>query len=130
MTGLGKVVRALIGVVVLVVLIVTVNSWYGQYKDSVKRARILASRQDTSTVTATSAPVPVVPFEGAKIAVLVDGPALRSAPATSTKSIRALKQGELLFFVSAASNNWVKVRDAKGKVGFMLNDPKVARVQK
>lgn len=130
MTGLGKVVRALIGVVVLVALIVTVNSWTNQYKDSVKRARLLASKQDTSTVGATSAPVPVVPFAGAKIAILVDGPVLRSAPATATKSIRALKKGELLFFVAVAPNNWIKVRDAKGKAGFMLNDPAVAKVQK
>jgi hypothetical protein len=129
-TGLGKLIRALIGVVVLVALIVTVNSWYGQYRESVKRSKLLASRQDTSTVAASATPVPVVPFAGAKIAILVDGAALRSAPATATKSIRGLKKGELLFFLTVAPNNWIKVRDAKGKQGFMLNDPAVARVQK
>jgi hypothetical protein len=128
-TGLGKVLRALVGVVVLVALIVTVNSWYGQYKTAVKHAKTLASQQGTRTVDATITAV-VVPAKGAKLAVLVDGPALRSAPATATKSIRALKKGELLFVVAPVANNWVQIRDAKGRLGYVLNDPRFTRVQK
>jgi hypothetical protein len=126
---LGKVLRALVGVVVLVVLLVTVNSWYGQYKTAVKHQKALASRQDTRTVDATATAL-VPAAKGSKIAILVDGPALRSAPATATKAIRALKKGELLFVVAPAANNWVQIRDAKGKLGYVLNDPRFTRVQK
>jgi hypothetical protein len=125
-TGLGKVLRAVVGIVVVVVLFTTVNSWYGQYKLASKRAQVLASKPTTNTVEATV----TIPVQGSKLAILADGVVLHSAAATSTKTVRALKKGELLVVIGVAPANWLQVRDARGKVGFVLNNPAITKVQK
>ena len=126
MTGLGKVLRAVVGIVVVVVLFMTVNSWYGQYKLASKRAQVLASKPATNTVRGHR-------HDSRKRVEAGDSRRRCSdafAAATSTKTVRALKKGELLVVIGVAPANWLQVRDARGKVGFVLHNPALTRVQK
>jgi uncharacterized protein YgiM (DUF1202 family) len=126
-SGLGKVVRALIGLVVVVVLLLTVRAWYGDYRTAARKAA-LASRTSSRSVAATGS---VVPVQGQKVAILVDGLSLRSAPDTATKSVRPLKKGEQLLLVGVnTQTNWLQLRDGTGKLGYLLNSASAVRVQK
>lgn len=126
MTGLGKVVRALVGLAVLIVLLVTVNGWYGAYKQAARRQKI-ASVAASSTVESSQ----VVPVTGGKkVAILVDGVVLRSTPASAGVPVRTLKKGEQLILVGTVGS-WLQLRDAtNGKLGYVVSSPASLQVQK
>ena len=126
MSGLGKVIRALIGMAVVIVLLFTVRAWYDDYKVAARKATALASSSPSRTVDATA----VVPVQGQRVAILVDGLSLRSTPETSTKVVRPLKKGEQLLLVGVTQSNWLQLRDAAGKLGFVLNNVSAVKVQK
>jgi hypothetical protein len=127
-SGLSKLVRGLIGVVVVVVIIFTINAWYTDYKKaSAKSEAVAAAKAKSSTSKDTTA---VVPVQGQKVAVLADGVVLTSQAATGTKPVRALKKGETLLLVGITSNNWLQLRDAKGKFGYVANNATKVKVQK
>jgi uncharacterized protein YgiM (DUF1202 family) len=126
-TGLGKIIRALIGVVVLVVLIVTVNGWYGDYKLAA-RVKNGASTEASASADSTRV-VPVV--GGKKVAVLVDGVVLRTTPATAAVAMRTLKKGEQLVLVGTTASGWLQLRDSgTGKLGYVANNLANLQVQK
>lgn len=126
MTGLGKVVRALIGVAVLVILVVTVNGWYSDYKKASHSKKVVAVVA-TSSVDATQV-VPVV--GGKKVAILVDGVVLRATPANAGAPVRTLKKGEQLILVGTVGP-WLQLRDSSnGKMGFVANNNTTLKVQK
>lgn len=126
MTGLGRVIRAVIGVIVLVTLLFVVNGWYGQYKAASRRKPAV-----TVESSATAESTQVVPVAGGKkVIVLLDGVVLRQTPATSGVSVRALKKGESLILVGTAGS-WLQLRDAaNGKLGYVANNPGNVQVQK
>ena len=126
MSGLGKVVRALIGLAVVLVLLFTVRAWYGDYQAAARKASKVSSSSTSRTVDATA----VVPVQGQRVAILVDGLSLRSTPETSTKVIRPLKKGEQLLLVGVTQSNWLQLRDATGKLGFVINNVSAVKVQK
>jgi len=125
-SGLGKVIRALIGLAVVLVLLFTVRAWYDDYKVAARKAATAASSSASRTVDATA----VVPVQGQRVAILVDGLSLRSAPETSTKAVRSLKKGEQLLLVGVTQSNWLQLRDTSGKLGFVLNNVSAVKVQK
>ena len=126
MSGLGKVIRGLIGLVVVLVLLFTVRAWYDDYRVAARKAATLASSSTSRTVEATA----VVPVQGQRVAILVDGLSLRSAPETSTKVVRPLKKGEQLLLVGVTQSNWLQLRDPSGKLGFVLNNASAVKVHK
>jgi hypothetical protein len=127
-SGLSKLVRGLIGVVVVVVLIFTINAWYTDYKKaSAKSAAVAAAKAKTPGSAESTA---VVPVQGQKVVVLADGVVLTSQAATATKAVRPLKKGETLLLVGITSNNWLQLRDSKGKFGYVANNPAKVKVQK
>lgn len=127
MTGLGKIVRALVGVLVIVVLLVTVNGWYREYKAAEKVAQ-LKSAEASGSVDSTL----VVPVAGGKkVKVLVDGLVLRSVATTSGKTVRKLKKSEQLILVGTTDTGWLQLRDAaNGQIGYVANDTAKLQVQK
>jgi len=125
-TGLGKVVRAVIGLVVLVTLLVVVNGWYGEYKKAA-HTKTRASVETSASVDSTQ----VVPVSGGqKVVILSDGVVLRATPATVGVAVRTLKKGETLILVGTAGS-WLQLRDAhNGKLGYVTNSSTGLRVQK
>jgi len=126
-TGLGKIVKALVGIAVIVVLLVTVNGMYGDYKNAA-RAKKTASTETSASVDSTQV---VAVVGGKSVAVLVDGVVLRATPATSGATVRALKKGEQLILVGTTMSGWLQLRDAKnGKLGYVANNTANVQVQK
>ena len=126
MSGLGKVARGLIGLVVVVALLLTVRAWYRDYTVAARRAATASSKSTTRSVDATA----VVPVQGQRVAILVDGLSMRSTPETSTKVVRSLKKGEQLLLVGVTQSNWLQLRDSSGKLGFVLNSTSAVKIQK
>lgn len=125
MTGLKRALKAIAGIAVLVVLVVIVNSWMGQYRIAAQRAakETTTTVEATATAAATSTPVAqVVPLLVAR-----DVP-LRTAPASGAKVVRMLKKGEKLTVVSSQLP-WIRVRDVAGRTGYLLNDSHVKPAQ-
>jgi len=123
----GKVVRALVGLAVIVVLVLLVNGWYQQYKSA-----SLANRSgQTSETTTTAETTQVVAVSGGqRVVILVDGLALRATPTSTAAPIRSLKKGEQLLLVGT-SGAWLQVRDSKnGRIGYVGNVPTDVQVVK
>ena len=127
MTGLGKIVRALVGIAVIAVLLVTVNGWYGEYKNASK-VKKPASTEASGSVDSTR----VVAVVGGKtVAVLVDGVVLHATPATNGAAVRTLKKGESLILMGTTVSGWLQLRDSKnGKMGYVVNNTANVQVQK
>jgi hypothetical protein len=126
-TGLGKIVRALVGIAVIVVLLITVNGWYGDYKNA-SRAKKTASTEASASVDSTQV---VAVVGGKSVAVLVDGVVLHATPATNGVAVRSLKKGEQLILVGTTMSGWMQLRDAKnGKLGYVVNNTANVQVQK
>lgn len=125
MTGLRRALKAIAGIAVVIVLVVIVNSWMGQYRIAAQRAarESTSTAETTGTVTATSTPV----TQAVPLLVAKDVP-LRTAPASAAKVVRMLKAGEKLVVVSIQLP-WVQVRDAGGRTGYLINDSHVKPAQ-
>jgi SH3-like domain-containing protein len=126
-TGLRRALKAIAGIAILVVLVVIVNSWMGQYRIAAQRVAKEATStvEATSTATATSTPTPVA--QVVPLLVARDVP-LRTAPASKAKVVRMLKKGEKLTVVSSQLP-WIRVRDGAGRSGYVLNDSHVKPAQ-
>jgi hypothetical protein len=124
-TGLSKALRAVAGVVVLVVLVVTVNSWLGQYNVASKK-RAIAEASATATATVESTATTAV--RGATLAVVSDV-VMRATPDAAGKPVRTAKKGEPLIVVGVTATNWLQVKDPKGKVGYIIKDEHVTKAK-
>ena len=126
MTGLSKALRAVAGVVVLVVLVVTVNSWLGQYKiDSKKRAIAEASATATATVESTA----TTTVRGATLLV-VSPVVMRATPDAAGKPVRDRQEGRALTRRrSHCARIWLQVKDTRNKVGYIIKDEHVTKAK-
>ena len=121
---IGKVVRALAGLVVLIFLVVTVNGWWTDYK---KAAPSRASIDSSATANATATAPPA--DTGKTVIVLTDGLNFRENPDALGVSIRGLKKGETFILVSQ-NGSWLEIRDASGKSGWVNNNPQYVKISK
>ena len=105
-----RLVRSLVGIIVMVILLIVVNNWWGDYKDAASR---LPDAPATSTVDATNtAPATGSPSVAKKtVLVLIDGLNFRKKPETGSATIRGLKKGEKLTLVKA-QEDWYQFRDS------------------
>jgi cytoskeletal protein RodZ len=124
-TGLGRALRAIAGIAIVVLLLFTVNSWLGQYKVASKKAATQASKPST----VTTEPSATMPVQGVTVSILEAEP-LRATPGANAKILRTLRKGEQLLLVGLTQDNWLQARDSDGKVGYIVNDKRVARVKK
>jgi SH3-like domain-containing protein len=119
----GKVIRALAGLTVLAILLLTVNGWWAEYKAATPKA---GSVETTGSAVAT----PTAPAaSGGPVVVLTDGLNFREQPDATGASIRGLKKGETFVLVSE-NGSWLEIEDASGKVGWVNNNPQYVRVEK
>jgi hypothetical protein len=126
LTGLSKVIRAVVGVVVLFTLLVLVNGWYGEYKKA-SHVSQAPSRETSASPNSTQV---VAVAGGTKVIVLTEGVVLRATPASDGVTVRALKKGENLILVGTAGS-WLQLREpANGKLGFVANDAQSVKVQR
>lgn len=121
---LGKVARALAGLAVLLILVVTVNGWWADYK---KSALSRSSVEASATVDATNTAAPT--DTGKTVLVLVDGLNFRKDPDATGATIRGLKKGEK-FILVAESGSWLQIKDASGRTGWVNNNPQYIRISK
>jgi len=120
----GKVIRALAGLIVLVVLLVTVNGWWNEYRTATPKRTV------AETTATAAAPEPAPPAAtGPTVTVLTDGLNFREKPDATGASIRGLKKGEKLILVTQ-SGSWLEVADASGQSGWVNNNPQYLRIEK
>jgi SH3-like domain-containing protein len=119
----GKVIRALVGLAVLVILLVVVNGWWADYKNATPKS---GSAETTSTAVA---PETAPPAAGPTVLVLTDGLNFREKPDATGASIRGLKKGETFVLVSQ-SGSWLELSDAAGQIGWVNNNPQYVRIEK
>jgi len=113
--------RALLGIAVIGLILVILNSWWGEYR--------AASESDARSAAATSSPNPAASTTPVKGLVLEDGLNLRNQPDVTAKSIRGLKRGETVVIVGT-SGTWVQVKDSGGTVGWVTNNPQYLQTLK
>jgi len=121
-TGIGKLWRALLGLVIVIGLVVVLNSWWVEYRKA-------AQTQKTSSPAAVVATVTPAPVNQKTVIVLTDGLNLRDKPDATGKALRGLKRGEQFILVGTAGG-WLQLRDAKGVLGWVTNNPAYIKVQK
>lgn len=107
-----KIVRAVIGIVVVVALGFVVMDWWSDFK-SASRANPTAS----TTATGTPSTVPTSTVSGVGVAK-IDGVNFRVKPSSNAKLIRGLKKGEKLTIL-LKDGQWYQVKDSKGKTGWV-----------
>jgi len=108
----SKIIRAAVGVVVIMVLGFVVMNWWNDYKSAA------ATKNVAAVVAATTAtPAPAAAVTGVGVAQ-IDGVNFRTKPSSSAKLIRGLKKGEKVT-VLLKEGSWYKVKDSKGKTGWV-----------
>ncbi len=117
----SKLVRALLGVAVMGLIIVMLNSWWGEYRT--------ASENSAKGAAAASSPTPASTITPVKAQVLTDGLNLRVKPDVTSTSIRGLKRDESLIVVGQ-TGSWVQVRDPAGSIGWVTNNPQYIKILK
>lgn len=135
----SKVLRAIVGVLVLLVLLVLVLNWFGDYR-SASRKPSGSDRSSTATET-SSAETPggdatadgageesTTPSEteATQLIVTVDGLNFRREPRSDSKAMRGLKNGERVDLLEDLGD-WYKVRDKDGVEGYITSSSSYTR---
>ena len=121
----GRILRGLLGVLVVGALLFVLNGWWHDYRQA-RPSR--GSTESSSTATGTPVPDRSTPAQGVAVAV-IDGVNLRQQPDAASKSMRGLKKGERLTIL-AAQDSWYQVKDAAGKTGWVTSSSQYIRVEK
>lgn len=118
-----KVVRALVGIVVLVVLGLVVMNYWTDYRSA--RTSMPSAPAATADETTATGGLAVVGVGTARI----DGVNFRTKPASSATLIRSLKKGEKVT-VLLKDGQWYQVKDSKGKTGWVTANADYVAFQK
>lgn len=132
-------VRGIAALVVLLIVVITVFSWWGDFRAATRAEEVQTKTQDSSEDTGTpsgdgdateptstgDAPAPATPKT---ITVLVDGLNLRVQPSDDSDRIRSLEAGTKLTYV-ATEGSWYKVKDPDGKVGYISSNTQYSRAE-
>lgn len=130
----GKLIRGLLGLVVLVFLIVTISGWWREYKKATP-GKVDAEASATVAATETPGAKPGEPSPADKMAssthvlILIDGLNFREKPDATGANIRGLKKGER-FILIAQNGTWLNVQDTTGKAGWINNNAQYVRIEK
>jgi SH3-like domain-containing protein len=120
----SKVVRAVVGIGVLLILVVVVNGWWTDYQKATPKS---GSAEATGTAVATEGVTAAA--SGETVLILVDGLNFREQPDATGVSIRGLKKGEQFVLVSK-NVSWLELQDAAGQIGWVNNNPQYLRIEK
>lgn len=125
-TALVRIIKAVIGVAVLIVLLSVVTRWWGDYKEgratqveTTKTAEVAReSKEDTRAASVKA---------GMSLQVLTDGLNFRRNSSREADVIRGLNKGEKLR-VLGSKPGWYQVQDAKKKKGWISSSPSYTKV--
>jgi len=118
--------KATAGLLVVLILLVTVMNWWGDYR---KAASGAASQATTGTADAPSKAATGTAATQGTAVVLIEGLNFRKAPDTGSATIRGLKKGEKLVVVGSKPD-WYQVKDAKKTVGWIAAKSQYVRIEK
>jgi hypothetical protein len=136
-----KAIRAAIGVVVLVVVVMVVLSYWGTYRsaktDGAESGETTASAEGTASAESTASPeggeeAPAAeeaePSQGT-VVVLIDGLNFRASASQSGDLIAGLdKDTELVYL--GTEDGWHRVRTSDGKTGYVSASTQYTEVRK
>lgn len=123
----GKIIRAIAGTALLVVVFFVVLTWVLDYRggnDSAPQGESTQTVEPTATVDPEGEGAQEEPAESGDgtasgtITVLVNGLNFRTEPSGDAELIRGLTQGATLEYLGT-EGGWHKVRDAEGTVGYV-----------
>jgi len=132
--------KAAIGVIALVVILVLVLNWFGDYR-SAGDPDTSGSNEATSSAESSPAPEadtqegssgetpPTAAASIGTVTVLVDGLNFRTEPSRDAELIRGLDAGEKLLLLEE-QEGWLKVKDSAGKVGYVSSSSQYTTVEK
>ena len=139
-----RAIKAIVGGAVLLLLLVTVVRWYGDYRIS-STEKVLeettstpggedatsgnpeASTGEDQTPADTSGDK-ATPVETKTVVVLTDGLNFRKEPKKGSEVIRGLDKGEKLVVVKT-QDAWYQVKDSEGVSGWISASPSYTKLQ-
>ena len=132
-----RMIKAVIGVVILVVLFFTVTNWVGDYRAASDEGNEPTSKAATGTVEASATAEQNGEGEGATatsttvnktVVVLVDGLNFRSGASRESELIRGLDADEKLVLLGE-EDGWLKVKDSEGNIGYVSASGSYTRIE-
>ena len=118
MINWSKLIKAALGLIVVLVLATMVYNWYGDFKAASLSAA--ASRPTTQTVDANASGITTGAAGTTYAVVKIDGVNFRVKPTSRAKVIRGLNKGETVT-VLAKEGQWYQIKDRKGKMGWVTS---------
>ena len=115
MINWGKLVKAVLGIAVVLIVASVVYNWYGDYKSASHSA---SGTTTTRTVDASASQIATGSAGTTYGIIRIDGVNFRANPASNAKLIYGLKKGDKVV-VLAKEGQWYKVKDGKGKTGWV-----------
>lgn len=127
--GVIRIVRAAIGVVLLLVLLLVVSRWWGEYKsESAAAARAAEASATAAAQGEGSSEGSGTASTGKTVLVLTNGLHFREKPSEDAKEIRTLKKGDKLTYIKK-QGNWYQVQDSKKTKGWVSANSSYTKVQ-
>ena len=108
--SVAKLVRAAVGVVVVLVLGFVVMNMWNDYK-------VAAKNRPAAPATGSASTAPSSTVSGAGV-IKMSGVNFRTKPSSSAKLIRGMKEGEKVTIL-LKDGQWYKIKDSKGKSGWV-----------
>lgn len=118
-----KIVRAGLGVVVVVALGFVVMNWWSDFKS----ASTNGNPSTSAPVQGSPSTVPTETVTGIGVAK-IDGVNFRTKPSSTAKLIRGLKKGEKVTIL-LKDGQWYQVKDSKGKTGWVTANADYVAIQ-
>lgn len=122
-----KMVRALVGIVVLLYLFFTIRGWWTEYKVAPKPSGLSVETTDTANGESGEG-APGVPAEGTLV-VQIAGLNLRDKPAIDGAQIRGLEKNEKLSLIKR-QGDWYYVSTTKDEEGWISANKSYTNLQK
>jgi uncharacterized protein YgiM (DUF1202 family) len=110
----GRLVKAVLGIIMVLIVASVVYNWWGDYKS----ASVAAVGATTQTVNPDGSQIATGTSGTTYGIIRIDGVNFRQSPATNAKLIHGLKKGDKVL-VLAKEGQWYKVKDTKGKTGWV-----------
>lgn len=136
MRDAGRVARAIVGVVVLALIFVLVNSWWREYRRSDAPEKPAAETTSTPEAGEEGGKEGEKPAEGqtpadakSTVVVLIEGLNFRKEPSRDGALIRGLSRGTRLVLLETV-DGWHHVKDDAGVEGYVSSSSQYTEVQK
>jgi hypothetical protein len=134
MSDVGRIARGVFGVIVLIIIVVLVNGWWGEYRRGdapVTPAEATSTPQPTPEQPAAEGEEPAAETpaaSGATVIVLIEGLNFRKEPSREGELIRGLTRGTRLVHIETV-DAWYRVKDESGVEGYVSASPQYTELQ-